>query len=151
LQRKGPKDATPPPGFAPPRTLYTDSGTATPKLENQIHKIGTVNLEDSPSNFRPSDPPMHDHHHLDPSPRLRQPNGHTKPRPASMAPTTATNVAHMVADSKFHDEALCELLEAAKLNLIGKEAKKALRRAAKARVIELQDLRESVGILGDVS
>lgn len=62
--------------------------------------------------------------------------------PASIAPTTASNVKRIVKDSSFHDETLCELLEAARLNLIGPEAKKALQRAARARVIELKDIKE---------
>ena len=63
------------------------------------------------------------------------------PRPLSIAPTTASNVKQLVAESKFHDETLCQLLDAARLNLIGDEAKKALNRAARARVIELKDMR----------
>lgn len=63
------------------------------------------------------------------------------PRPLSVAPTTASNVKQLVAESKFHDETLCQLLDAARLNLIGDEAKKALNRAARARVIELKDMR----------
>jgi hypothetical protein len=35
-------------------------------------------------------------------------------------------VKNLVADSKFHDDVLCQLLDAARLNLIGEEAKKAL-------------------------
>ncbi|WVF65435.1 hypothetical protein IAT40_000162 [Kwoniella sp. CBS 6097] len=60
----------------------------------------------------------------------------------SVAPTTISNVKKLVAESRFHDETLCQLLDAARLNLIGDEAKKALQRAARARVIELRDLRE---------
>ena len=66
----------------------------------------------------------------------------------SVAPTTATHVKRLVNDSKFHDEVLCQLLDAARLNLIGSEAKKALNRAAKARVAELRDLRGK-GLLED--
>ena len=68
-------------------------------------------------------------------------------RPISIAPTTASNVKAIVADSKFHDETLCQLLDAARLNLVGDEAKKALRKAAKARVRQLNDFREE----GEVS
>lgn len=57
------------------------------------------------------------------------------------ASTTPSKVKRLVAESKFHDETLCQLLDAARLNLIGDEAKKALTRAARARVIELKDLR----------
>ncbi|KAK6906142.1 hypothetical protein I203_100126 [Kwoniella mangroviensis CBS 8507] len=60
----------------------------------------------------------------------------------SVAPTTISNVKKLVAESRFHDETLCQLLDAARLNLIGDAAKKALQRAARARVIELRDLRE---------
>ncbi|KAK8843968.1 hypothetical protein IAR55_006760 [Kwoniella newhampshirensis] len=65
----------------------------------------------------------------------------TSPPPESVAPTTISNVKKLVAESKFHDETLCQLLDAARLNLIGDEAKKALQRAARARVIELRDLK----------
>jgi hypothetical protein len=47
----------------------------------------------------------------------------------------------MVHDSRFHDETLCQLLDAARLNLIGGEAKKALNRAARARLVELKDMK----------
>ena len=65
-------------------------------------------------------------------------------RPASIAPTTVSNVKKIVADSRFHDETLCQLLDAARLNLIGGEAKKALNRAARARVVELKDIKAQV-------
>lgn len=58
-----------------------------------------------------------------------------------MAPTSASNVKQLVANSKFHDETLCQLLDAARLKLIGGEARKALQRAARARVIELKDMK----------
>lgn len=74
---------------------------------------------------------------------------HHQPRPSSdaisvahsIAPTTVSNVKKIVADSRFHDETLCQLLDAARLNLIGEEAKKALNRAARARVVELKDIK----------
>ncbi|RXK38177.1 hypothetical protein M231_04551 [Tremella mesenterica] len=68
-------------------------------------------------------------------------NGNYSPYAPSVAPTTTSNVHRLVAESKFHDETLCQLLDAARLNLIGDEAKKALNRAARARVIELKDMR----------
>jgi hypothetical protein len=58
-------------------------------------------------------------------------------------------VKKIVAESKFHDDTLCQLLDAARLNLIGGEAKKALNRAARARVVELKDIRAQ-SIAGDV-
>lgn len=61
----------------------------------------------------------------------------------SVAPTTISNVKRIVDASRYHDEILCQLLDAARLNLIGEEAKKALQRAARARVIELRELREA--------
>lgn len=67
---------------------------------------------------------------------------HSHAAPPSIAPTSASNVKKLVQNSSFHDETLCELLEAARLNLIGPEAKKALQRAARARVIELKDIKE---------
>jgi len=67
--------------------------------------------------------------------------------PFTSVSTTPSNVKHIVAESKFHDETLCQLLDAARLNLIGEEAKRALNRAARARVIELRDMRAN----GEVS
>ncbi|ORX39184.1 hypothetical protein BD324DRAFT_618757 [Kockovaella imperatae] len=67
----------------------------------------------------------------------------------SVAPTNASNEQDLVKESKFHDETLCQLLDAARLNLIGSEAKKALNRAARDRVTELRALRDS-GQLEDV-
>jgi hypothetical protein len=58
-----------------------------------------------------------------------------------VTPTTVSNVKKIVAESRFHDDTLCQLLDAARLNLIGGEAKKALNRAARARVVELKDLK----------
>ncbi len=51
--------------------------------------------------------------------------------------TRLTNIAKLVDDSTFHDDTLCQLLDAARLNLIGDQAKKALMRAARTRVDEL--------------
>lgn len=62
--------------------------------------------------------------------------------PVSEAPTTATNIKQLVAESKCHDETLCQLLDAARLNLIGDKAKKALNGAARARIIELSNMKE---------
>lgn len=72
-----------------------------------------------------------------------------EPSPASLLSmsTSPSNVKQLVENSKFHDEILCQLLDAARLNLIGAEAKKALQRAARARVIELRDMRHK----GEVS
>ena len=63
------------------------------------------------------------------------------PTTARSFETTQSNVKHIVSESKFHDETLCQLLDAASLNLIGPDAKRALQRAARARVIELRDMR----------
>lgn len=51
--------------------------------------------------------------------------------------TRLTAIARLVDDSTFHDDTLCQLLDAARLNLIGEQAKKALMRAARTRVDEL--------------
>jgi hypothetical protein len=51
-------------------------------------------------------------------------------------------VPQMVHRSSFHDETLCQLMDASRLNLLGDEAKKALKRAARARVVELKHLRQ---------
>lgn len=81
-----------------------------------------------------------DSHH-EGSVTVRDASSEATSRPASYAPTTTSNVKHLVANSKFHDETLCQLLDAARLNLIGGEAKKALNRAARARVTELKDMK----------
>ncbi|KAK4685503.1 MFS transporter, UMF1 family, partial [Tremellales sp. Uapishka_1] len=126
------------PGFVKSTTFHeetylmpTKTATKAPSVATQGREQATIQDAQSPSRTeRPlqlSSPPS---------------ASMAPPRPVSFAPTTASNVAQMVADSRYHDEALCQLLDAARLNLIGEEAKKALRRAAKARVIELRDLRE---------
>ncbi|GMK55854.1 hypothetical protein CspeluHIS016_0209100 [Cutaneotrichosporon spelunceum] len=51
--------------------------------------------------------------------------------------TRLTNIARLVDESPFHDDTLCQLLDAARLNLIGDQAKKVLMRAARTRVDEL--------------
>lgn len=93
---------------------------------------------------------MSDAHSMVSSPTVVGGDIPASPAP-SVAPTTVSNVKKIVADSKFHDETLCQLLDAARLNLIGEEAKKALNRAARARVIELRDLRAAAGVQAEVS
>ncbi|WVQ73587.1 hypothetical protein IAR50_003166 [Cryptococcus sp. DSM 104548] len=66
----------------------------------------------------------------------------TLSHPSSVPSTTLSNVRRLINSTRYHDETLCQLLDAARLNLIGGEAKKALQRAARARVVELKDLRE---------
>ncbi|ODO06026.1 hypothetical protein L198_01254 [Cryptococcus wingfieldii CBS 7118] len=66
----------------------------------------------------------------------------TLSQPSSLPSTTLSNVKRLIDSSRYHDETLCQLLDAARLNLIGGEAKKALQRAARARVVELKELRE---------
>lgn len=83
----------------------------------------------------------HDHSQQDGSETVRDAASQATSRPASFAPTTTSNVKQLVADSRFHDDTLCQLLDAARLNLIGGEAKKALNRAARARVSELKDMK----------
>ncbi|WWC91089.1 uncharacterized protein L201_006030 [Kwoniella dendrophila CBS 6074] len=91
---------------------------------------------------------VHEYHHDQEDDGIRDGNeaqeegGYEPSHHDSVAPTTISNVKQLVAESKFHDETLCQLLDAARLNLIGDAAKKALQRAARARVIELRDLRE---------
>ena len=77
---------------------------------------------------------------ITPKARTRVPSG-------SDVPITASRVKHIVAESKFHDKTLCQLLDAVRLNLIGTEAKKALLLAAKARVNELAELRNQGEVL----
>ena len=81
------------------------------------------------------------HSHHDGSETVKNARSEATSRPASYAPTTTSNVKQLVASSRFHDDALCQLLDAARLNLIGGEAKKALNRAARARVTELKDMK----------
>jgi hypothetical protein len=57
-----------------------------------------------------------------------------------MAPTTQTEVDRVVKDSHFHDDALCQMLDAARMNAVGEEARRALRHAARQRVVQLKDL-----------
>lgn len=83
----------------------------------------------------------HSHSPHDGSETVRHAPSEATSRPASMAPTTTSNVKQLVASSRFHDDTLCQLLDAARLNLIGGEAKKALNRAARARVTELKDMK----------
>ncbi|WVW79485.1 hypothetical protein I302_101454 [Kwoniella bestiolae CBS 10118] len=101
------------------QTLYSQVRTKnTPTIiPNSVHDHEEYELEEEEGSVVPS-------HH------------------GSVAPTTISNVKKLVAESRFHDETLCQLLDAARLNLIGDAAKKALQRAARARVIELRDLRE---------
>ncbi len=67
---------------------------------------------------------------------------HTGARGVSVAPTTLSLVDNMASDSKFHDEALCQLLHAARNMQIGESARQAVRSAAKARVVELARMSE---------
>jgi hypothetical protein len=48
----------------------------------------------------------------------------------------------MASESKFHDEALCQLLHAAQDDRIGEAARQAVRSAAKARVVQLAKMKE---------
>lgn len=48
-------------------------------------------------------------------------------------------VNQIVSDSRFHDSALCQLLHAAQDPSIGEAAKRAMRKAAKQRVVDLMD------------
>lgn len=81
------------------------------------------------------------HHQRDDDATVMEDARSYQSRPVSVAPTTASNVKKLVAASKYHDETLCQLLDAAQLNLIGKEAKRALNRAARTRITELKELR----------
>jgi hypothetical protein len=68
-------------------------------------------------------------------------------RPLSMALTTQTEVDRVVQDSHFHDDALCQMLDAARMERLGEEARRALRRAARQRVHQLKHLH----VIGKVS
>jgi len=126
------RQTTPPPDFAPPKPAIGTSAkpqntgplesSAKNSQDQTLPQIPTVASEDGSERTSTPKPPS------------REPS-------ASVAPTTTSNVRQVVADSKFHDETLCQLLDAARLNLIGIEAKRALNRAARARVVELRDLR----------
>ncbi len=77
----------------------------------------------------------------------------SRSRPAMARPmstytnmTTMSLVQQLVSDSRFHDEALCQILAAAENQHLGEAAKKTLRRAAKERVLALMqdDIQPSV-------
>lgn len=61
--------------------------------------------------------------------------------PDSEASSSFTKLQGLLDRSSFHDEILCQLLDAIHNRLIGEEAQKALIRAAKARVVELKDMK----------
>lgn len=67
--------------------------------------------------------------------------GAPSPAPESEASSSFTKLQGLLDRSSFHDEVLCQLLDAIHNRLIGEEAQKALIRAAKARVIELKDMK----------
>lgn len=66
--------------------------------------------------------------------------------PESEASSSFTKLQGLLDRSSFHDEVLCQLLDAIHNRLIGEEAQKALIRAAKARVIELKDMKARGGV-----
>ena len=77
-----------------------------------------------------------------PRPQLRPPvSGHQANR-MSTATTTMSLVNQIVTDSRFHDDSLCDLLRAARDDSLGDAAKKALRRAARERVMDLTGMRQ---------
>ena len=128
---------TPVPGVPSMTSHMPTQGTVTPDPHGELHgsRIPSLNsnatMQGSPGLLSPE---------IRPAPVW-------SPTTVSSISTTPSNVKHIVAESKFHDETLCQLLDAARLNLIGEEAKKALNRAARARVIELRDMRAN----GEVS
>lgn len=65
----------------------------------------------------------------------------SSPSNGSDAGTGFTQLRGLVDRSSFHDEVLCQLMDAIHNRLIGEEAQKALIRAAKARVLELKDMK----------
>ncbi len=61
----------------------------------------------------------------------------------STAMSSVSMVEGLANKSKFHDEALCQLLRAARNADLGEVAKKAIRGAARSRLVELARLQES--------
>jgi hypothetical protein len=66
----------------------------------------------------------------------------------STATTTMSLVNQIVSDSRFHDDALCDLLRAARDVNLGTAANKALRRAARERVMDLTGMRTRYPVSG---
>jgi len=78
----------------------------------------------------------------DSRPRLRPPLTGNPAHRLSTATTTLSLVNQIVTDSRFHDDALCDLLRAARDDSLGIAAKKAVRRAARERVMDLTGMKE---------
>lgn len=77
-----------------------------------------------------------------PRPQLRPPLSSNPANRMSTATTTMSLVNQIVTDSRFHDDALCDLLRAARDDSLGDAAKKAVRRAARERVMDLTGMRQ---------
>lgn len=128
-----------------PRDHPASSGM--PSMVSQMPTHGTITPVEPATGGNPTRlPSMTSQEPVHGSPSMRPVPLETALSPVSgiSASTTPSRVKNLVADSKFHDDVLCQLLDAARLNLIGEEAKKALNRAARARVIELRDMKEKV-------
>ena len=115
-------------------------GTISPAQEHSQHAVNPNEMRSFASHLTQHGSPRRNNLDLEP---IVSPVSHFS------VSTTHSNIKHLVSDSRFHDEILCQLLDAARLNLIGEEAKKALNRAARARVIELRDMRDK-GMVGVV-
>ena len=123
---------------ANPTGVRSSAGFADSRLEPIIAKMSSRSAYDSPTT---SD--VRSEGSITPKASSRAPSGRADP-------LSARKVRQMVAESKFHDGTLCQLLDAARLNLIGTEAKKALNLAAKARVNELGQLQNQGEVLDSV-
>lgn len=76
--------------------------------------------------------PLENYHRVRPP----LPHRHSDNR-MSVATTTMSLVDRIVSDSRFHDDALCDLLKAARDEGMGEAARKAVRKAARERVMVL--------------
>lgn len=125
-----------PDGKASPPSRLPTQGTMTPHRA-MVGNQGRISSMDTHGTYVPSQ--------ASPRETIRELDEEyaTLRSPATVASieTTPSKVKHLVSESKFHDETLCQLLDAAGLNLIEPDAKRALQRAARARVIELRDMR----------
>jgi len=81
-----------------------------------------------------------------PRPHLRPPLSSNPANRMSTATTTMSLVNQIVTDSRFHDDALCDLLRAARDDSLGDAAKKAVRRAARERVMDLTGMRQKYSV-----
>lgn len=138
-------------GWSP--TLILQEEAETPRVRRKSERATVVNPpsrdeQRAAAQQTPKAGPIHARQQSAPVSYFSDVHSEATFKAPSYAPTTTTHVHNMVEQSSFHDETLCQLLDAARLNLIGDQAKKALMRAARARVIELKDIKEHGEVSG---